>query len=689
MESAAPIAVDRHNLQQAQLHGYSVAAVSGLNMGGGGKRTVQARLLRVLLVEDDQRETESIVRHLAHAGYAPEWVRVDTEAAFREQLPSGLDVILCANRLAHFDCEQALRILQSTELPIPLVIISAGMDEEAALCAIRYGAADYLPTNRLARLGQVVEHAIEQCRLRHEHRKMMEALLQAEARYRGLFENAIEGIFQATPEGRLITANPALARVLGYASPKEAVGMVDDILVQLCPEPARIQDLRHELELKGLVTGFETLATCSDGRRPWVSLNCRSVRGPGGTLHLEGTVEDITERKKLETQLLRAQRLDGLGRLASGIAHDLNNILLPILISPGLLREKLKDDLSRDIVDSIEVSARRGADIVRQLLTFGRGSEGERVTVLLPSLVNEMLGIMRETFPKSINLRSTVPAEVWPVRGDQTQLHQVILNLCVNARDAMPGGGELLLAVENCTVDEAMARANTGAHPGRHVLLRVADTGVGIPPDHLDKIFDPFFTTKEVGQGTGLGLSTVLGIVSSHGGFIQIESIVGCGTQFRIYLPACAQPEVSAPVVVADGPTGHGELVLLVDDERAVRHATRLILERHGYRVIEARDGEDALERYQEHGPDVSIIVADLLMPRMDGVELYRQLRLLPGTCPPIVAMTGVGKSPLVARLKKMANSPILEKPFTAEALLQTVAKLLSQEHGVAGSWGW
>jgi len=688
MDSAAPIAVDRRNLHE-QSHGYSVAAVSGLNMGGAGQRSSQSKLLRVLIVEDDTRDAESIMRHLMHTGYAPDWVRVESEEAFRAQLPSGLDVILCNTRLTQFDCTQALRILQESELPIPLVIVSSGVDEEAAVSAIRDGAADYLPKTRLARLGRVIEHAIEQCRLRHEHRTMMEALLQAEARYRGLFENAIEGIFQATPEGRLITANPALARVLGYTSTKETIGMVDDILVQLCPEPARLQELRSGLETKGLVTGFETLATCPDGRRPWVSLNCRIVRNSSGALHLEGTVEDITERKKLETQLLRAQRLDGLGRLASGIAHDLNNILLPILISPGLLRERLKDDLSRDIVDSIEVSARRGADIVRQLLTFGRGSEGERVAVQLPSLVNEMLSIMRETFPKSINLRSMIPAEVWPVRGDQTQLHQVILNLCVNARDAMLGGGDLLLAVENCTVDEAMARANAGAHPGRHVMLRVADTGIGIAPEHLDKIFDPFFTTKEVGQGTGLGLSTVLGIVASHGGFIQIESIVGSGTQFRIFLPACAQLESIVPVVPADGPKGHGELVLLVDDERAVRHATRLILERHGYRVVEARDGEDALERFQQHGADVSVVVADLLMPRMDGVELIRQLQLLPGYCPPIVAMTGVGQSPLVARLKKLAKVPILEKPFSGEAILQAVARQLGQESDVAGSWGW
>ncbi len=644
--------------------------------------------LRALIVEDNDRDTELIVRQLERADYDPDWVQVDSEEGFRRQLTTGPDVILCGCQLARFDGLLALKILQESGLPIPLIIISGSSGEETAVNAIRSGAADFLLKGRLARLGRAVEHAIEQCRMRHEHKTMMEALLQAEARYRGIFENAVEGIFQSTPEGRLIAANPALSRILGYASPKEAIGMADDILAQLCSDPQQLQELRRGLEGVGLVTGFETQATCWDGRRPWVSLNCRSVRDPRGTLHLEGTVEDITERKKLETQLLRAQRLDSVGRLAGGIAHDLNNILLPILISPGLLRERLKDEMSRDIVDSIEVSARRGADIVRQLLTFSRGTDGERVPVQVRTLVNEMFSIMRETFPKSINLRSALPMEIWPVRGDPTQLHQVLMNLCVNARDAMPRGGDLLVAVENCEVDEATARSNAGARAGRHVLLRVADTGTGIDPDHLDKIFDPFFTTKEVGQGTGLGLSSVLGIVNSHGGFIQLESTVGRGTQFRIYLPACEQLELSEPPKADEGPRGRGELVLLVDDERVVRHATRTMLERHGYRVIEARDGEDALDRFAQHGPEISVAVVDLLMPRMDGVELIRQLKLRTNG-PAIVAMTGVGKSPKVTQVRELGDVQVLEKPFSAETLLQALGRLLRQEGGVAGSWGW
>ncbi len=643
--------------------------------------------LKVLIVEDNDRDTEAIVRALERAGYAPDWARVDDAAAFQAQLQTEVDVILCEGGLPGFGGLEALRLLNDSGLPIPLIVVSHAQGEDAALNAIRNGAADFLRKDRLARLGKSIEHAIGQCRLRHEHRTMMEALRQAEARYRGIFENAIEGIFQATPEGRLLAANPALARILGYASPRETVGMVDDILGHLCSEASRRQQLRRQLEVDGLVTGFETQAVCWDGRRTWVTLNCRTVHSETAAL-LEGTVEDITERKNLESQLLRAQRLESVGRLASGIAHDLNNILMPIVISPGLLRERVADAESRELIDSIEVSARRGADIVRQLLAFGRGTDGERVPVQLRALMSEMLSIVRETFPKNINLRSALATTVRPVRGDPTQLHQVILNLCVNARDAMPHGGELLLGLTECEVDEAMVRANTGASPGPHVVLRVADTGVGIPAEHLDKIFDPFFTTKEVGQGTGLGLSTVLGIVSSHGGFIHLESVPARGTEFRVYLPVCPslernEPEAPAPT----GPAGRGELILLVDDERVIRQATRTMLERHGYRVVEARDGEDALERIEQHGAEVAAVVADLLMPRMDGAELIRQLRRRPHG-PVIVAMTGVGKSPKVVQVRELGVQ-VLQKPFPAETLLATLARLLRCDSGVAGNWGW
>ncbi|MBK8475282.1 MAG: response regulator [Opitutaceae bacterium] len=635
--------------------------------------------LRLLIVEDSPHDAELIVRLLVRAGYTCDWTQVDREEDFLRHLQPDLDVILCDCQMPEFDGMQALKLVQESGFSIPLIIVSGSIGEETAVAAIRAGAADYLLKDRLARMGQAIEHAIEQNRLRLERRAMTEALGQAESRYRGIFENAVEGIFQAVPEGRLLAANPAMARILGFATPAEAIGCVDDILEQLCPEPARCGELRQLLAEHHLVAGFETQVLRRDGARIWATVNCRVVRSADGATHFEGTVEETTERKKLEEQLFRAQRLESVGRLASGIAHDLNNILLPILMTPGLLRVTLKDEESIKMVDAIEISARRGADIVRQLLTFGRGTDSARIPVQLRGLVQEMLNIVRETFPKNITIRCSLPTDVWSVRGDPTQLHQVMMNLCVNARDAMADGGDLLVALENREVDAELARRSPGAHPGRYVVLRVSDSGTGIAPEHLDKIYDPFFTTKEVGQGTGLGLSSVLGIVNSHGGFIQIDSTLGQGTQFRIFLPASLPAEIGeAGVAAPEGPRGQGELVLLVDDERAVRYATRTMLERNGYRVVEARDGVDGLARFAEVRDDVRLVVVDLLMPRLDGVGLIRQLRKqVPALA--ILATTGVGRSPKVEEVKQLGNVPILEKPFVAETMLDALARLLGR----------
>ncbi len=262
-----------------------------------------------------------------------------------------------------------------------------------------------------------------------------------------------------------------------------------------------------------------------DGSYYTEEMTITPVRDQHGEIgHFIAIKQDITEKKKLQAQLLRTQRLESVGRLASGVAHDLNNILAPMLMVPPLLREALQDPESRSLVDLIETNAQRGSEIIKQLLTFGRGVDSERMPVQLRSLALDMAGIIRETFPKNITARRETPTETWLVKGDATQLHQILMNLCVNARDAMPEGGTLTVKLENHEIDESCARLIPGARPGRYVCLSVADTGLGIAPEHLDKIYDPFFTTKEPGKGTGLGLATVRGIVQSHGGFIQIQS---------------------------------------------------------------------------------------------------------------------------------------------------------------------
>jgi len=397
----------------------------------------------------------------------------------------------------------------------------------------------------------------------------------------------------------------------------------------------------------------------------------------GGTEFFSTLIHDLTARKKLEAQLLRTQRLESLGQLASGIAHDLNNILAPILMAAPLLQGAIRDPAARKIADIVTTNAGRGAAIIKQLLTFSRGLEGRRAPLQSKSLLREMEMIVAETFPKNITAKLEVPPEPWLVTGDPTQLHQVLMNLCVNARDAMPDGGTLTLGLENLTMNSARAAAIPGASPGRYVVLSVMDTGTGIAPEHLDKIYDPFFTTKEIGRGTGLGLSTVLGIVKSHQGFVQVKTALGHGTQFQVYLPASVEEDLApAPTAQESRLQGHGELVLIVDDEENVRQVTRSILEAYGYRVMDFANATMGLDWYGQHGPEVNVVISDLMMPGMDGATFVRKLRQLNPQAL-VIAASGYQAESSATDKADTGVQARLAKPFTVEMLLQTLHRVL------------
>jgi hypothetical protein len=387
---------------------------------------------------------------------------------------------------------------------------------------------------------------------------------------------------------------------------------------------------------------------------------------------------DITGRKTLEDQFLRAQRMESIGTLASGVAHDLNNILAPILMAIPMLRGELPEKVRESILDSMETSAQRGADIVRQVLTFARGVEGERVLLQPSHLLREMDKIAAETFPKTISIQSDLPGNLWTVTGDATQLHQVLMNLCVNARDAMPDGGTLKILAENFELDESSAAMTPGGRIGPYVMLQVSDTGMGIPRETLAKIFDPFFTTKEQGKGTGLGLSTVMGIVKSHGGFVKVTSDVGRGTTFQIFIPAStdsrlAEKEFTQPVIYR----GNGELLLIVDDEPSIRQVTAAILRKHGYEALLASDGTDALATYAQRNGSIAAVLTDVVMPYIDGVALTRALKKLNPEVK-IIASTGQGESARTGELQSLGVDSFLSKPYTTEKLLQAVHELLA-----------
>ncbi len=386
---------------------------------------------------------------------------------------------------------------------------------------------------------------------------------------------------------------------------------------------------------------------------------------------------DITEKKKLEEQFLRAQRMESIGTLAGGIAHDLNNVLSPILLATRILHLKFTDEDSQKILDTLRRSAQRGADLVRQVLTYARGTDGERVLLQPRHLIHEVVRMLQDTLPKSIAVKQQLPAQLWAINGDTTQLYQVVMNLCVNARDAMSEGGVLSISAENTSLDAGVVKSNLDASPGDFVVINVADTGLGIPCEIRSKIFEPFFTTKIAGQGSGLGLATVLGIVKSHHGFIDFESEVGRGTSFKIYLPAVKNkvvPELEREA--KELPRGQGETILIVDDEVEILQMTSETLAAYGYQTLMANGGDDALQQCRQSPTPIALALVDMMMPRLDGLATIRELKQLSPALK-IITTSGLADSRKLAEATALGASAFLAKPCPPGKMIQTIASVL------------
>ena len=388
---------------------------------------------------------------------------------------------------------------------------------------------------------------------------------------------------------------------------------------------------------------------------------------------------DITEKKRMEGQFLRAQRMESIGTLAGGIAHDLNNVLSPILMAIDMLQLKATDEASKKWLDVLRTNAERGGNMVHQVLSFARGVEGERVALQPKHLIKEIVKILRETLPKSIEISFQLPDDLWIISADATQMHQVLMNLCVNARDAMPEGGSISIKAENVFVDENYARMHIEAKAGRFVVVSVSDTGPGMTPEIQSRIFEPFFTTKEMTKGTGLGLSTALTIIKSHGGFINVYSELHKGSHFALYLPALDAPgTVESGALQTDLPLGNGELILVVDDEESIREITRGTLETFGYTTMTASDGTEALALYADKKNEIAIVLTDMVMPFMDGPATIRALqRMNPRVR--IIAASGLGAGQHAGEGALEGVSVFLNKPYTAEKLLKALAQVLKE----------
>ncbi len=625
--------------------------------------------IHVLLIEDhpgDRRLLQELLRdvasvpvQLSHADSLSQGLQRLSESTF--------DVILLDLFLPDSQGFDTFTQLHQQEQDVPIVVTTGLNDETLALKAVQEGAQDYLVKGQITGelLVRSIRYAIE--------RKRAEQKIREQA---ALLDIATDAILVRDAQHHILFWNKGAERLYGWTV-EEAVGQKTT-----------------ELLYKGLSTQFQAAQRELISKNEWQGeLNQITKTGQEIIVESRWTLvcdddgqpkfilvvsTDITGRKQLEAQFFRAQRIESIGTLASGIAHDLNNILTPVLATAQLLQMKLAnlDDRSLRMLQLIETNARRGADLVKQVLSFARGVEGKHTLLQIKHLIYEVQQIIRETFPKSIELQVKTTDTLWTVIGNATQLHQVLMNFCVNARDAMPEGGVLEITTENFIVDENGARLNFDARAGNYIAITISDSGVGIPPDLLDRIFEPFFTTKELGKGTGLGLSTAMGIVKSHRGFVTVNSSIGQGTQFKVFLPAVMTDnylEVNASKTFA----GQHELILVVDDEVPILEITKASLESYNYQVLTACDGVEAIALYTKNQHDIRLVVVDMMMPTIDGPTTIRTLQKINPQVK-VIAISGLTQNYELNPAVYFGVQRFLPKPYAIGELVQAVHEALA-----------
>jgi PAS domain S-box-containing protein len=637
--------------------------------------------MKILHLEDDGNDAE-----LLRALLLAEWpdckiTLVGDRAAFLDRLKrGGHDLILSDFKLPGFSGLEALQLVRAASPDLPFIFVSGTIGEDLAIEAIQAGAADYVIKDRLKRLPTAIARALRENsdrRIRHR----TEAVLREQAEY---INKARDAIVVTNLEDCITFWNDGAERLSGWRRDEVKGRPMTELIAP--GQDERVNSIRRFVDETGAWQGEMRILTKS-GSPVELDLRVTLLRDAAGrTTGRLNIGTDITEKKQLQEQFFRAQRLESLGMLAAGIAHDLNNVLTPILMAGPMLRIRATDPLDLRLLETLEHSAERGASLVRQILAFAQGTAGEPRLLQIKHLVRDIIVLIEETFPRSIELEQSIPNDLWPVMANPTQIHQVLLNLCVNARDAMPNGGRLRLAMCNRRLDAAQAAAIPGARPGPFMVIEVSDNGSGIRPEVFAHIWEPFYTTKGEGKGTGLGLSTVRGIVENHQGFITLQTTVGAGTTFEVYLPAT---EAHAADTLEPGPTpaprGNGELLLLVDDESANRDVTQATLARQGYRVLVAASGAEAVSMFIPRTEEISLLITDVHMPTIDGAALSHILkRFRPGL--KVLALSGLSQSSGTETEKpEQFASDFLAKPFKPEALLTKVHALLNSAPSTEG----
>jgi PAS domain S-box-containing protein len=643
----------------------------------------------ILIVDDNPTNLEMLFDFLANSGFKV-LIAEDGKSAIERAEYAPPDLILLDVIMPEMDGFETCRRLKANPLTkdIPVIFMTALAETVDKVRGLNLGAVDYItkPLHHEEVLARIKLHlscrnltkTLQEQNLRLEQeiqeRKRSEQKILEQA---ALLDITTDAILVQDLSHHILFWNKGAQHLYGWNA-QEAIGKNAMQLLYRYP----LSELENTLEIlaeSGSWQGELRQAT-KQGKEIIVASRWTLMHDDEGKpKSILSVSTDITEKKQLEAQFLRAQRMESLGTLASGIAHDLNNALTPIMMTVQLLERKLQDEQSHEWLSILETNVKRSADLVKQVLLFSRGLEGQRTTLEVKRLIAEIEQIVKQTFSRAIQVRSELPSEnLWNILGDSTQLHQVLMNLCVNARDAMPEGGTLQITATNLWIDTHYARMHIDAKVGPYVVITVSDTGIGIEREIVDKIFEPFFTTKEVGKGTGLGLSTVMGIIKSHGGFVNVYSEPGKGTHFKVYLPVTQSRETNfSSTSQQELPLGHGELILVVDDEDSIREITKTSLETYGYNVLVASDGIEAIALYTQHKQEISAVLIDMMMPSMDGPTTIRVLQKI-NPLVKIIGVSGLVSNHKMIELVGNNVKTFLPKPYTSNELLTNLQVVLS-----------
>ena len=628
--------------------------------------------IRLLIVEDSEADAELLLRELTRGGYDPAFERVASAAAMTAALERQTwDLVIADNSMPGFTGVEALALVRARSADLPFICVSGTTSEDQAVLAMRAGANDYFPKGQLKRLPAAIARELREAQGRAAQRA-------SEASHAALVEKAPVGVYRSTPAGKFLSANAAVVRLLGYDSAVQVLQL--DMTRDVYADPAERQRLLdRDTYTDREYDDVEATWKRKDGTPLNVQLSVRAVRNAAREVeYYETFVRDVTEQRLLQQQLVQAQKMEAVGRLAGGIAHDFNNLLTVISSYSDLLLEDLaRDDPRRDDVEQVRKAAEGAAALTRQLLAFSRQQVLQPRVVSLNVVVGDLRKMLQRVIGEDVDFATILAPDLRAVKADVGQIEQVLMNLAVNARDAMPTGGKLTVETTNVELDTDYTRTHHAAAAGHFVMLAVTDTGTGMDEATQAKIFEPFFTTKGPGKGTGLGLATVYGIVKQSGGFVWVYSEVGHGTSFKIYLPQVAEA-ADAHRAQAPAPTmSRGtETVLVVEDAPAVRAVTRQVLERQGYTVIEAAGGDAALQLAAAHAGPIHLLLTDVVMPGLSGRQVAERLAIRRPEMRVLYA-SGYTDDSIVRHGILEEGIAYLQKPFTPESLARKVRTVL------------